>query len=280
MGQDAQLLGRGQGLQARNDRHINPDGPATRDKIEVALVVEEHLGDDVRCAMVHFLLEPAEVAVGIGGLEVFLWISSHPDAEVGRRGVLDVGVEIDALVEVDNLVDEVNGVGMSICFGLESAFTADGVTAEGEDIADSDKVEVDQGILGFLQGKAATDDVGHGFDLVAVHQGGTDAHGARSLAYRPLAQQARTDFPIDVFLPVVGDIYKRRIERHEGVHGPVDGIDVLSLQRGEKLNAESAPVGIGEDVLEGHVARDSGRSRRTGESQRAAASTGCPRRAA
>ena len=118
---------------------------------------------------------------------------------------------------------------MSIRLGLEPAFTADGVTAEGEDVADADEVEVDQGIFGFFHGKSAADDVGHGLDVVSVHQGSADAHGARSLAHRPLAQQARTDFPVDVFLPVVGDIHKRRIVRHEGVHGPIDGIDVLSL---------------------------------------------------
>ena len=207
-------------------------------------------------------------------------VPGHADAEVGRHGVLQVGIEVDAFVQVYDLVDQVDGVGMAVCLGLESALAADGITPEGQYIAYSDEVQVDEGIFRLLDGESSADDVRHGFHLVAVHERCADADGTRALADGALLQQAWTDLAVDVFLPVVGDVYECRCEGHQGVHRAVDRVNVLALQWWQQFDAEPAVVRLVEDVRERHLAMDSGRSRRTGDSQRAASSTGCPRRAA
>ena len=119
---------------------------------------------------------------------------------------------------------------MAVCLGLESALAADGITPEGQYIAYSDEVKVNEGIFRFLDGESAANDVRHGFHLVAVHERCAYADRARAFAYGALLQQTWTDLAVDVFLPVIGDVHECGRVRHQGVHRAVDRVDVLPLQ--------------------------------------------------
>ena len=69
---------------------------------------------------------------------------------------------------------------VSVGVRLESAFAAM-ASPQGEDVADADEVKIDQGIFRLLDREATANDVGNGFNLVAVHQCGADADRAGRL---------------------------------------------------------------------------------------------------
>ena len=73
---------------------------------------------------------------------------------------------------------------MAVGVGLKAPFRLNGVAPQNEYVVNAQKVEIDQGILGFFFGKSAANDVGHGVYPVFVDDSGTDANGAGPLAGR------------------------------------------------------------------------------------------------
>ena len=183
-------------------------------------------------------------------------------------------------------MNEIEGIGVSVCFWFETALTANGIASECQDVGDPHEVEVDQCIFRFLYRKAAADDVGHRFHLIPVEQGRTNADRSWAFSDGSLLEQSRPHFAVHVFLTVVSDIHECRVEWHQRIHGPINGIDVLPFQRGQYFHAETTVGRIGEDFCDVHVvelgvaaaARCPGwSSSSTGDSHLAVTSGSCPR---
>ena len=149
------------------------------------------------------------------------------------------GIEVYPFVEVHDLVDQVDGVGVAIGSAL-NLLRCESRRRAGPGHCDPHEIEVNQGVFGFFDGEPATNDVGHGFDLVSVHEGGTDADCSGRFRTVRFWSSPGPDFAVDIFFSVVGDVNKGRVERRQCVHGPVDGIDVLPFEWGEQFNAEPA----------------------------------------
>ena len=179
-GELAQL---GEWLQRRNDR----DGDAhlaslLYESIEFLVVVEE-LGDGIVSAQLLLLQEMLHIHLQIGSLFVLLRIAGYATAEFITR-MLDRGaVKEETVVKLVYLLQQVGGVGMTVfCWCKLSVFLRL-VASQHKDIADAQKLEIEQFVFDvFLRG-TATDDVRDDRDVVLVLDGACDGNGARAATH-------------------------------------------------------------------------------------------------
>ena len=85
------LLLRRDGFEAGDDGNGDAGLSALFDKAEEALVVEEHLRDDIVGPCLHLLLEMLDVAFQVGCLEVLLGIAATPMQKSVLRPCFTVG---------------------------------------------------------------------------------------------------------------------------------------------------------------------------------------------
>ena len=216
-------------LQARDDRDMDTHVTAGFDEVEVFLVIEEHLGGNVLGARFYLGLEVHEVGFEVGCFEVFFGIAGYTDAEVRLSSILDIFFQINALVETDDLFQQIDGVAMSIGFGFEGALVLGSVAAEDEYIVDSQEMQIDEGVFGFAFGKSATDKVGDGVDLIMVHDRRADADRAGPFADFDFLEGAVGLLLEHRLAAVIGDVDKRGLEFHQRIEVIIDRVDGLSL---------------------------------------------------
>ena len=138
------LLLRRDGLQAGDDGNGDASLSAEVNKAEELLVVEEHLRHDIVRSSLYLLSEVLNVGLKVGGLEVFLGISSHTDAEVGGKSLFDRRVEICAAIQVANHRDEFRTVAEAVGFGYEMLLSWQRIASQSHDIVDAKEVKIKQ----------------------------------------------------------------------------------------------------------------------------------------
>ena len=240
--QKGDVVAGGDGLEARNDGHGDTRRPALLHESEVLRIVEEHLGDEVLRSRLHLLLQVGDVHVEVEGLGMLLGIAGGPDAEVGGGGFLLLIVQVFALVQCGDLVDEVHGMGVPIALGDEVGLVLHRIATQGQHIVQPQEVDLDQRILGLLAAEATADEVGHGVDVVLRLDGRANADGAGALAQAHLLQQAMAAVLVDDLLAVVGDIDEAGPMFQQGVDAFVDRADVLALEGRQDLEGEQRAV--------------------------------------
>ena len=248
------LLLRRDGFQSGDDGNVDAGVPTEFDKAEEAVVVEEHLGDDVVGSGLHLLLEVMYVALQVGGLEVLLGIGCHADAEVGGKSVLHRRVEVLAAIQVADHADEFRAVGEAVGFGCEVLLAGQSVAAKSHDVIDAQEVEVQQFALDVARRGAAADDVRHDFQLgVAAHDGCHDGHRAGSLGQRHAGVGAVAVGDVFHFVAVAGDVDEGRLELHQRVEALIEAACVAALQGRNEFEAGEGTLAAAEDVDDFHV---------------------------
>lgn len=175
LGQHRKLVGRGNRFQSRHDGYGDAFGPAALDKVEVLLVVEEHLGYHIRGTGIDFGFEVSQVGFGVGGLVVFLGVAGHTVGEGRGEGHVRP-VEKVSLVEAVDLLLQVDGVGVSLGRGGEAGLVFGLVAPQNEQVGNAQEVEVDKGIFGLTSGKTAAYQVWNGGYMILVLYGGRLRH--------------------------------------------------------------------------------------------------------
>jgi hypothetical protein len=92
---------------------------------------------------------------------VLLGIAAHADAEVGRRGVEQVGGEVAPAVHVGHLAHQVDGVLVGGLAVAQRLLVAALVAAHGQHVVDAQVAELDQEVLGLLAREALAEHVRH-----------------------------------------------------------------------------------------------------------------------
>lgn len=232
-GDGIELIQLGERLQARHDRHIDADFPAAGHEFEVFFVVKKHLGDDIVGAGIDLGLGLQQVEVKVRRFEVLLRVAGHADAEIRPHAILDIVVQVSALIHIDDLFDQVDSEVVAALFRNELTLELPRIAANGQHIVDVQEVKVDQGIFRVFPGKASADQVRYGVDSIAVHNSGADAHRARPLADGHLLVVAAGALFVNELLPVVGHVDEGRLELHERVEGVKDGLHTAALEGGQ-----------------------------------------------
>ncbi len=221
-GQDLQVLGRRDRLDARDDRYRDARFAAALHEIEVLAVVEEHLGHDVVGSRIDLLLEVLEVALGVRRLEMLFGIARHAYRELGVVALLDFAVDEFSPVHGLDLAHQVGGVGVSLGVGDEAGFVLPLVAPQCQHVVQSQEIHVDQRILDVVFRPAAADQVGNHLHVVFAPDRGRDADRARTAAHDvPLAASVGADVLFEGFA-VEGDVDVGRVEIHQRVDGKSD----------------------------------------------------------
>ena len=157
---------------------------------------------------------------------MFFRIRGHADAEMGGERVLQF-IDVLAAVQLGDLLDQLAGVVVAVLFRDVARLSRRRVTAQGQDVLDAEKMQVDQRIFGFVAIEAAADQVGNRLYLEAVANGAADADGSGFLAPWPPGDDSVL-FLIDHVRLVIGDVDELGIERHHGFDGGKDVVHALA----------------------------------------------------
>ncbi len=237
LGQHRQLVGRGNGFQSRYDGYGDAFGPAALDKVEVLLVVEEHLGYHIRGAGIDFGFEVSQVGLGVGCLVVFLGVAGHTVGEGRGEGHVRP-VEKVSLVEAVDLLLQVDGVGVSLGRGGEAGLVFGLVAPQNEQVGNAQEVEVDKGIFGLTSGKTAAYQVRNGGYMILVLYGGSYGYGAGAALFRYPLVEAVVGSLVDKLTPVRGDVDVFGIELAQRVDGVENFAYAVPFQRWEYFKGE------------------------------------------
>ena len=207
----------GEWLQCWNDR----DGDAhlaslLYESIEILVVVEE-LGDGIVSAQLLLLQEMLHIHLQIGSLFVLLRIAGYATAEFITR-MLDRGaVEEETVVKLVYLFQQVGGIGMTVfCWSKLSVFLRL-VASQHKDIADAQKLEIEQFVFDvFLRG-TATDDVRDDRDVVLVLDCACDGNGTRAATHTLTSEETIFQFLVNILAVVCGNVDKPWVEVLEAV---------------------------------------------------------------
>src|ERR1700743_3172563 len=178
--QHAELFSGGYRLQTRDDGNI--DALRTKDfyKIEIFLVVEEHLRGDVFGAGIHLFFEIHQIGIEIRSLEMLFRITCDTDTKIGFSAVFDVLLEINTLIETRDLFEQIDGVTVSVRLGFERGLIFRRISPQYQHIVDSKEMQIDQRVFRLTFGKTAADKVRNRIDLIVVHDRGANTYRART----------------------------------------------------------------------------------------------------
>ena len=234
----------GEWLQRRNDR----DGDAhlaslLYESIEFLVVVEE-LGDGIVSAQLLLLQKMLYVHLEIRSLFVLLRIAGYATAEFLTR-MLDRGaVEEETVIKLVYLLQQVGGVGMTVfCWSKLSVFLRL-VASQHKDIADAQKLEIEQFVFDvFLRG-TATDDVRDDRDVVLVLDCACDGNGTRAATHTLTSEETIFQFLVNILAVVCGNVDKPWVEVLEAVDGAEESRSAITLERWQNLEREASFVAL------------------------------------
>ena len=136
LGQHGTVVQRGKRLDARNDGHVDAGLAHALHKVEIAAVVEKHLGHDVLRTCLDLGFQIGQVGVGVHGLLVFFGIAGHTVSKGGGQRVALCAVNQQSGIEVVHLPAELFGMCVSAGSGHEAVFTAGTVTPQHNEVGD------------------------------------------------------------------------------------------------------------------------------------------------
>src|SRR5690606_25030660 len=116
-----------------------------------------------------------------------------------------------------------------------STLTIYGITAKGEHIVNSQKLEVDKGIFGFFYRKTTANKMRNCINLIFIHDGGTDSYRPGSFTDAYFFEQIIRKLFIYIFFPMISYIDKRWVEFHKWVNPFKNIINSFAFQGGQNF---------------------------------------------
>src|SRR5271157_5052686 len=113
----------------------------------------------------------------------------------------------------------------------ETAFCLYRITSEGKEVVDTKKLQVNKRIFRFFFSESSAYQMGNGINFIFIHDGCADSHSTRAFSHRDLFKITSIHFPVNIFLPVIGDINERWIKFKEGVNTFMYGFNALAFKR-------------------------------------------------
>ena len=184
------------------------------------------------------------VHLEIRSLFVLLRIAGYATAEFITR-MLDRGaVEEETVVKLVYLLQQVGGIGMTVfCWSKLSVFLRL-VASQHKDIADAQKLEIEQFVFDvFLRG-TATDDVRDDRDIVLVLDCACDGNGARAATHTLTSEETIFQFLVNILAVVCGNVDKPWVEVLEAVDGAEESRSAITLERWQNLEREASFVAL------------------------------------
>ena len=255
LGHYCQLAQLGKRLDAGHDGDGNAHLAGFLNELEVLLVVKEQLRDGILRPQVLLLLQILHVALQVGRLFVLLGIAGHTEVEL-RTGMLDrCAVGKEALVEPDHLTDEVGGMGMTALGGCEACVLLSLVATQQHEVADAQKLQVQQLVLRLFNGGATADDVWLDGYVIAVLDGCGNSYGSWPAADALTLELAIVQLAIDVLGVVGSDIDEGRVQFGQFVNSGKQRLSAVALQRWQYLEREATLVRLRvvDIVCYGHI---------------------------
>ncbi len=117
-------------------------------------------------------------------------------------------IEEETVIKLVHLLQEVGGIGMTVFGWSKLSVFLRLVASQHKDIADAQKLEVEQFVLDvFLRGTAA-DDVRDDRDVVLVLDSACDGNGARAAAHTLASEETVFQFLVNILAVVCGNVDK------------------------------------------------------------------------
>ena len=256
LGDDAQLAGSLQGLDARDDGDGDAFGTGTLDEAEVLVVVVEELCHGILGTRLHLLFQPVEVHIHVGRLLVLLGVAGYAIGE-GLAGLLDGGTVAEvALVEAVDLCLQLHCMAIAIRCGGKHGLVLGLVAPQEQQVGDAEELEVEQYILRLLTGEATAQDVGHDGDVVPVLDGCRHGDSAGATAQRHLVEYAFGRLLVYIFAAVGGDVDVFGIKLTQLVDGAEQAVDACPLEWRQHLEGECRAGLIGDGVDDAHTSEE------------------------
>ncbi len=196
------------GLMAGMIGMVMPILRAFSTKVIELLVVVEELGNGIRCAQLLLLQQVLHIHFQVWSLLMLLWIASYAAAEFLARMLDGSSIQEETVIELVHLLQKVGGMGMTILGRCELPVFLRLVATQYEDVADAQKLEVEQFVLNVFLGSTAADDVRDDRNVVLVLDGTCNGDGARAATHTLASQETVFQFLVYILAVVCGNVDK------------------------------------------------------------------------
>lgn len=123
-------------------------------------------------------------------------------------------------------------------FGGEGGLVLGFVSAQHQQVADAQKLEVEQEVFDLFVCESAAHHVGHGGQSVALADGRCHGHGAGPFAHAFALEESVGCFAVDVLTAVCGDVDVFGGELFQAVDGLEESFGAPAFLRGEHFEGE------------------------------------------
>ena len=227
----SELAQLGERLDGRNNRDGYAHLPSLfNESIELLVVVEE-LGNGIRCAQLLFLQEMLHIHFEVGCLFMLLRIAGYTAAELVARVLDGSAIKEETVIKLIHLLQQVSGMGMTILGWCKLPVFFRLVSSQNEDVADAQKLEVEQFVLDVFLRSTAADNMRDDRYVVLILYSACDGHGARAAAHTLAGEETVFQFLVYILAMVRSDVDKARTKLAQRIDGTEECCCSVTFQR-------------------------------------------------
>ena len=227
----SELAQLGERLDGRNDRNGYAYLPSLfNESIELLVVVEE-LGNGIRCAQLLFLQEMLHIHFEVWRLFMLLRIAGYTAAELVARVLDGSAIKEETVIKLIHLLQEVSGMGMTVLGWCKLPVFFRLVSSQNENVADAQKLEVEQFVLDVFLRSTAADNMRDDRYVVLILYSACDGHGARSAAHTLAGEETVFQFLVYILAMVRSDVDKARTKLAQRIDGTEERCCSVTFQR-------------------------------------------------
>ena len=145
---------------------------------------------------------------------MFFRIAGHSRTEVCAETITDILFKIDAVIQVNGLFQQVNGIPVSFRLRLKKSLIFCRIASQHQHIIYAKEIQVNQSIFCLANGEPSADKMGNSIHFIMVHDGSANAHSAGTFSNLHFLKAAICFFLEYMLGAVVGDIDKGRLKLH------------------------------------------------------------------
>src|SRR6185503_13709468 len=130
---------------------------------------------------------------------------------------------------INYLLQQVGSIAMAARRRDKRGISQSGIASQYQYIFNTQKLQVDQSVFGFIFGKSTAKQMRNGVHLVLIHNGRTNGNGTGAFAIAQLFKQAVFMLFVNKVLPQGSYVNKRRLKFHQGVNSVVQSLYAMAF---------------------------------------------------
>ena len=162
---------------------------------------------------------------------MFLRIAGYTAAELVARVLDGSAIKEETVIKLIHLLQEVGGMGMTVLGWCKLPVFFRLVSSQNENVADAQKLEVEQFVLDVFLRSTAADNMRDDRYVVLILYSACDGNGARAATYTLAGEETVFQFRVYILAMVRSDVDKARTKLAQRIDGTEECGCSVTFQR-------------------------------------------------